>query len=265
MADDPEEHPMAFDVSVTSSFGSPIMFNPKRGLEASAGVLKDILLGNHEDSGHNESFHSNGDFEDLHHFQSFHPVRPTRPVMKRPGQFYHSSLDLRRVGSQMSRPHSHSPARVPTRRYSPPQGSTGSNGTKSPDSNVTPKTSWEHGPISTSSPMTARRFHSRPPYYVSDTQEDSLEGATSGHHSLFIDHMGPCYPPPFSMRGHNTRPHPFDISMVRLWIIFNFIGKSQATTDFKVHTVWLTYPFDSTFCNFVIKKGTLKAIFIIKW
>ena len=34
------------DVSVASSFGSPIMFNPsKRGLEASAGVLKDILLG----------------------------------------------------------------------------------------------------------------------------------------------------------------------------------------------------------------------------
>ena len=34
------------DVSVTSSFGSPIMFNPKRGIEASAGVLKDIILGN---------------------------------------------------------------------------------------------------------------------------------------------------------------------------------------------------------------------------
>ena len=34
------------DVSVTSSFGSPIMFNPKRGIEASAGVLRDIILGN---------------------------------------------------------------------------------------------------------------------------------------------------------------------------------------------------------------------------
>ncbi len=37
------------DVSVTSSFDSPIMFNVgKRGLEASASVLKDILLGNGE-------------------------------------------------------------------------------------------------------------------------------------------------------------------------------------------------------------------------
>ena len=58
------------DVSVASSFGSPIMFNPsKRGLEASAGVLKDILLGEpHNISNNtNESFHSNADFEDLDH------------------------------------------------------------------------------------------------------------------------------------------------------------------------------------------------------
>ena len=55
------------DVSVTSSFGSPIMFNAKRGLEASAGVLKDILLGNSEpiDANCNESFQSHADFEDL--------------------------------------------------------------------------------------------------------------------------------------------------------------------------------------------------------
>ena len=33
----------------------------------------------------------------------------------------------------------------------------------------------------------------------------------------------------------------------------------------KSCTVWLTYPFDSGFCNFAMKKGSLKAVFIIKW
>ena len=33
----------------------------------------------------------------------------------------------------------------------------------------------------------------------------------------------------------------------------------------QIHTVWLTYPFDSGFCNFAMKKGALKAVFIIKW
>ena len=75
-----------------------------------------------------------------------------------------SSIDLRRVGSQLHRNHSSSPAgkRVSsnsTRRYSPPQGSTGST-SKSPE--ITPKTSWDHGvPLTTSSPILQRRliFH----------------------------------------------------------------------------------------------------------
>ena len=32
-----------------------------------------------------------------------------------------------------------------------------------------------------------------------------------------------------------------------------------------VDTVWLTYPFDSGFCNFAMKNGAHKAVFIIKW
>ena len=48
------------DVSVTSSFGSPIMFNPKRGIEASAGVLKDIILGNEvSDMSNNNRYEEN--------------------------------------------------------------------------------------------------------------------------------------------------------------------------------------------------------------
>ena len=80
-------------------------------------------------------------------------------------------------------------------RYSPPQGSTGSGGTKSPDT-MTPKTSWEHGPISTSSPMSQRRHGFRgAPYYVSDTVPNG-GGLGSGRHdssldgppSFYIDH-----------------------------------------------------------------------------
>ena len=120
------------DVSVASSFGSPIMFNPsKRGLEASAGVLKDILLGEpHNISGNNnnESFHSNADFEDLDHmpklrntyncplpgkgigpFPTHHSTRQRSSRSAHP--VHNSNLDLRRVGSQMNRPQSHSPAR----------------------------------------------------------------------------------------------------------------------------------------------------------
>ena len=114
------------DVSVTSSFGSPIMFNPsKRGIEASAGVLKDILLGEHDNK--NESFNSNADFEDLDHMPKLRPTynyptglsngghgphHTTRQRSSRSAHPVHNSnLDLRRVGSQMNRPHSHSPAR----------------------------------------------------------------------------------------------------------------------------------------------------------
>ena len=111
------------DVSVTSSFGSPIMFNPsKRGIEASAGVLKDILLGPDHDN-KNESFNSNADFEDLDHMPKLRPTynypngghgnhHTTRQRSSRSAHPVHNSnLDLRRVGSQMNRPHSHSPAR----------------------------------------------------------------------------------------------------------------------------------------------------------
>lgn len=67
------------DVSVTSSFGSPIMFSPKRGLEASAGVLKDILLG---DESNNNSFNSQADFADFDEMSRFEAPQPPRPVMK---------------------------------------------------------------------------------------------------------------------------------------------------------------------------------------
>ena len=122
------------DVSVTSSFGSPIMFNPsKRGIEASAGVLKDILLGESQSTSenNNESFHSNADFEDLDHMSKLRPTYnyppgvtpgvgghgggPHHSARQRSSRSAHpvhnSNLDLRRVGSQMNRPHSHSPAR----------------------------------------------------------------------------------------------------------------------------------------------------------
>lgn len=207
------------DVSVTSSFGSPIMFNPKRGIEASAGVFKDILLGSADkpDSSCNESFHSNADFEDLDHMTKVIAYRacppslpldvrhpPRRPVARRGV----SNVDLRRVGAQMSRPHSHSPARIPTRRYSPPQGSTGSGGTRSPE--VTPKTSWDHGaanPISTSSPMIQRRQY-LPPYYVADTVHDNSVEDCLASGPFYIDHnsSGGSCGNAFPIRHHLQHP-----------------------------------------------------------
>ena len=74
-------------------------------------------------------------------------------------------------------------------RYSPPQGSTGSGGTKSPDT-MSPKTSWEHSPISTSSPMSQRRHGFRgAPYYVSDTVgHGRYDSSLDGPASFYIDH-----------------------------------------------------------------------------
>ena len=235
------------DVSVTSSFGSPIMFNPKRGIEASAGVLKDILLGNEAavNDNTNESFQSNADFEDLDQMQRQkmlfrHPTaasssynipylyrghqsvrhRQSRSVAPTgPSSMSTSSIDLRRVGAQMSRPHSQSPASRPhpQRRYSPPQGSTGSGGTKSPEHGM------HGGPLSTSSPNCGRRQLFRAPYYVADTHESSLEGP------FYIDHnssggssgAGSVFPS-FPIRHHHHHHlqgpppprHHFDLSMV---------------------------------------------------
>ena len=115
---------------------------------------------------YNFSFNSNADFEELE--QVLHPHQYRRQEIRRSSRSAHnmakSSIDLRRVGSQLHRNHSSSPAgkRVSsnsTRRYSPPQGSTGST-SKSPE--ITPKTSWDHGvPLTTSSPILQRRliFH----------------------------------------------------------------------------------------------------------
>ena len=45
------------------------------------------------------------------------------------------------------------------------------------------------------------------------------------------------------------------------------VGDTSATTQLPSpqvrDTVWLTYPFDSSFCNFAMKKGAHKAVFII--
>ena len=123
-------------------------------------------------------------------------------------------------------------------RYSPPQGSTGSGGTKSPDT-MTPKTSWEHGPISTSSPMSQRRHGFRgAPYYVSDTVPNGGGGPGGGNHgrhdssldgpsSFYIDHnssggsAGACpnniYPGASGFRHHSASRHSFNHPMqVRL-------------------------------------------------
>ena len=153
------------DISVTSSFGSPIMFNPKRGIEASAGVLKDIILGSTNDP-NNESF---ADFEDLDHI---------RPNFRSMSDLRTSSGPTRKVGQ------------VPTRRYSPPQGSTGSGGTKSP--------SWET-PLCTSSPMMHRR-QMRAPYYVADTME-----AAGGYYLEDPHHPASWHPqiPTHAYRSHH--------------------------------------------------------------
>ena len=270
------------DVSVASSFGSPIMFNPKRGIEASAGVFKDILLGNDPCDPNNESFNSNADFEDLDQMVSY--PRPSlqllQKVYSQPLHYQHhsvrhrssrsahpgtggSNLDLRRVGSQMTRPHSHSPARMPTaRRYSPPQGSTGSGGTKSPIE-VSPKTSWDHGssggaPLSTSSPMTSRRLHNLrgAPYYVADTvrghpdhsldmyvDHNSSGGSTGSASGGFIPGGGGSGP--HFVSGRHPRPgggskHHLDLSMVskkkQLGIFFMGFGYGEKDECYKNRT-----------------------------
>ena len=101
----------------------PSLENPTTGIA--------ILLGEpHNLSGNNnnESFHSNADFEDLDHmpklrntyncplpgkgigpFPTHHSTRQRSSRSAHP--VHNSNLDLRRVGSQMNRPQSHSPAR----------------------------------------------------------------------------------------------------------------------------------------------------------
>ena len=173
MATPHHPHEPVMDISVTSSFGSPIMFNPKRGIEASAGVLKDIILGASNEP-HNESF---ADFEDLDH------IRPNFRSM--------SHIDLR-AGSTRKVGCGQPP---PTRRYSPPQGSTGSGGTKSP--------SWET-PLCTSSPVMHRR-QVRPPYYVADTMEGYyLEDPSFHHHPYRSQHH-------LSLIGHTQPRHHFEL------------------------------------------------------
>jgi hypothetical protein len=155
-------------------------------------------------------------------------VRRSSRSAHHPGSMTSSHLDLRRVGSQINRPHSHSPGRIQTgRRYSPPQGSTG---TKSPES--TPRTSWDHtaAPLSTSSPMTSRRAaagQSRAPYYVADTvRHDSLEvpyymdhNSSSGSGGSVFPHVHPhaSYPggghQVHHHHQHQHQHHP-DLSMV---------------------------------------------------
>ena len=136
------------------------------------------------------------------------------------GSIYFSNLDLRHAGAA-SRPHSHSPApkafarhfgpslgpparlvssaqNSPIRRYSPPQGSTGSGGGKSPRTSLDSSGSGPspESPVSTSSPLLVRRVlpvvgkksslqsnnsHSkRAPYYVADTV-NNLSGSSSTH------------------------------------------------------------------------------------
>ena len=120
------------------------------------------------------------------------------------GPTYFSNLDLRFAG----RTHSHSPApkhftrqfapnpgaaharlvssaqNSPIRRYSPPQGSTGS-GEKSPRTSLDSSESPE-SPISTSSPLMLRRAkklaaeNRRAPYYVADTG-NNISGSSSTH------------------------------------------------------------------------------------
>ena len=128
------------------------------------------------------------------------------------GSMYFSNLDLR----QVSRPHSHSPApkafarhfgpnlgpaarlvssaqNSPIRRYSPPQGSTGSGDGKSPRTSLDSSGPSPDSPVSTSSPLLVRRTvdkksctiqnndnHKRVPYYVSDTA-NNISGSSSTH------------------------------------------------------------------------------------
>ena len=192
-------HEAVMDISVTSSFGSPIMFNPKRGIEASAGVLKDIMLGSTNDP-NNESF---ADFEDLDH------IRPN----------FRSMSDLRTGGPTRK------VGQVPTRRYSPPQGSTGSGGTKSP--------SWET-PLCTSSPMMHRRGQMRAPYYVADTME-----AAGGYYLEDPHHPASWHPqvPTHAYRSHHHlsmigQPrHHFEL-MVRFLILL--IAKCESCGTHKI-------------------------------
>ena len=74
------------------------------------------------------SFNSNADFEELE--QVHHPQYRRQDIRRssRSAHMTKSNIDLRRVGSQLQRNHSSSPAgkRIQSaRRYSPPQGSTG--------------------------------------------------------------------------------------------------------------------------------------------
>ena len=126
---------------------------------------------------------------------------------------YFSNLDLRASG----RTNSHSPApkhfqkqfgpnsgptharlvssaqNSPIRRYSPPQGSTGS-GEKSPRTSLDSTESPE-SPVSTSSPIMLRRGkksgaeHRRAPYYVADTA-NNISGSSSTH-SWYNDVLSP--------------------------------------------------------------------------
>ena len=98
------------------------------------------------------------------------------------------------------------------RRYSPPQGSTGSS-TKSPD--ITPKTSWDHGvPISTSSPVLQRKLlYGRPPYYVADTMNNSLD-IPYLEHNLSNSSLGGQGFHHSHSHGLHSWHHPQDMGMV---------------------------------------------------
>ena len=98
------------------------------------------------------------------------------------------------------------------RRYSPPQGSTGSS-TKSPD--ITPKTSWDHGvPISTSSPVLQRKLlYGRPPYYVADTMNNSLD-IPYLEHNLSNQSLGGQGFHHSHSHGLHSWHHPQDMGMV---------------------------------------------------
>ena len=182
MATSHHPHEPVMDISVTSSFGSPIMFNPKRGIEASAGVLKDIILGATNDP--NDSF---ADFEDLDH------IRPNFRSM--------SNIDLRTRKGGIAQG-----VAQPTRRYSPPQGSTGSGGTKSP--------SWDT-PLCTSSPVMHRRTV-RPPYYVADTMEGYYLEDPSFHHQAYRSHHH------LSLIGHSQPRHHFELVVSLFWLESSF-------------------------------------------
>ena len=119
------------------------------------------------------------------------------------------------------------------RRYSPPQGSTGSS-TKSPD--ITPKTSWDHGvPISTSSPVLQRKLlYGRPPYYVADTMNNSLD-IPYLEHNLSNSSLGGQGFHHSHSHGLHSWHHPQDMGMVScIFDVAKFIFCDILTAAFFV-------------------------------